>query len=129
MLAIAAARLGFRPVLALDHDPLSVQATLQNAQQNGVPISARRFDLRGTEEIPSAPTAVANLLRPLLLILVGSLARLGPRLAPQRLIASGLLSAEADEVALAFASIGLPERARRSHGDWAALLLEADRPD
>ncbi len=46
VLAIAAASLGYEPVLALDHDPLSVTAAEQNAHTNGVTIDVHRFDLR-----------------------------------------------------------------------------------
>ena len=42
---------------------------------------------------------------------------------PERLIASGLLHAEADGVAAAFARHGLTERERRHSGEWAAILL------
>ncbi len=42
MLAIAAARLGFGPVTALDADQLAVEATEQNAAVNGVDLDARR---------------------------------------------------------------------------------------
>lgn len=117
VLAIAAAGLGFSPVLALDNDPASVEAARSNAAVNGVELDVRRGDLR-RDPAPRAPTVVANLLRPLLLDYAGSL-----REPPQRLIASGLLAPEADEVAAAFAAHGLYERARRLGGEWAALLL------
>ena len=42
---------------------------------------------------------------------------------PERLIASGLLREEADEVVAAFAAHGLEERERRCGGEWAAVLL------
>ena len=42
---------------------------------------------------------------------------------PTRLIASGLLVAEADGIAEAFAAAGLREVDRRESGEWAALLL------
>jgi ribosomal protein L11 methyltransferase len=41
----------------------------------------------------------------------------------RQLIASGVLSGEADEVASAFARAGLREHERRTDGEWAALLL------
>ena len=42
------------------------------------------------------------------------------------MIVSGLLRAEADEIAAAFArEQGLRERARRELGEWAALTLVA----
>ena len=65
VLAIAAARLGYAPVLALDNDPASVQATADNAAVNGVELEVRRFDLR-SEDVPAAGTVTANLLGPLL---------------------------------------------------------------
>jgi ribosomal protein L11 methyltransferase len=120
VLAIAAAKLGSAPVVAVDNDPLAVDATRANAAANGVEIDARRVDLR-TDPLPAAPTVVANLLRPLLLTVAERL----PDPVPRRLVASGLLVPECDEVAAAFAAHGLSERDRRSEGDWAALLLGA----
>ena len=67
MLAIAAARLGWGPVLGIDHERESVQATLDNAAANGVAVQARRHDLLRDGPAPGAPTVLANLLRPLLL--------------------------------------------------------------
>jgi ribosomal protein L11 methyltransferase len=118
VLAIAAARLGYSPVLALDNDPASVEATAENAAVNGVSLDVRRFDLR-SEDVPAADTIAANLLGPLL-------RGWAPRLAavPARLIASGLLVAEADGIAEAFAAAGLRETNRRVAGEWGALLLE-----
>jgi ribosomal protein L11 methyltransferase len=116
VLAIAAARLGWSPVLGLDFDPAAVEATIANARANAVEVEACRFDLRA-QDVPAAPTVAANLLRPLLL----ELARKG--VAADALIASGLLRGEADEVAAAFGRRGLAERRRAERGDWAALLL------
>jgi ribosomal protein L11 methyltransferase len=100
VLAIAAAKLGWAPVVAVDYDPLSVDATIENARVNEVALDVRRRDLR-TETMPNLPQP------------------------PQRLIASGLLVHEADEIAAAFERHGLRERARLEQGEWAALLLAA----
>jgi ribosomal protein L11 methyltransferase len=121
VLAIAAARLGYAPVVALDNDPASVAATVENADVNEVEIDVRRFDLR-TEDVPQAGTIAANLLGPLLRILAPRLGTAGS--VPGRLIASGLLVHEADGIADAFAAVGLHETTRREAGEWAALLLE-----
>ena len=118
VLAVAAAKLGFAPVLACDIEPASVAATRESARDNGVDVAVSRCDLRRVPG-PAAPTVTANLVRPLLL----EVAR-GLRDAPERLIASGLLRHEADEVAAAFAQRGLHETMRREGGEWAALLLE-----
>jgi ribosomal protein L11 methyltransferase len=123
VLAIAAARLGFAPVLGLDHEAESVQATRENATVNGVAVEALRLDLR-REALPNidgrpAPVVLANLVRPLLLDLAGSLGD-----PPEHLIVSGLLREQADEVAGVFADrLGLHERERRYGGEWAAVWL------
>jgi len=122
VLAIAAAKLGFDPVTAVDFDPLSVEATAANAAVNDVALDVARCDLR-SDPLPSAPTVVANLLRPLLLDYARRLAEPDAPSPPGTLIASGLLIHEADEIAAAFAPHGLRERDRRERGEWAALLL------
>jgi ribosomal protein L11 methyltransferase len=117
VLAIAAARLGWAPVVGLDHERESVAATEENAAANGVELEVRRFDLRA-EPVPTAPTVVANLLRPLLLTM-----RL--EAPPQALVASGLLAHEGDEVAAAMAAHGLREERRLAEAGWIALVLRA----
>jgi ribosomal protein L11 methyltransferase len=122
VLAIAAARLGFAPVVALDFDPAAIEATRENAMRNGVELDARRFDLR-TERVPASGTVVANLVAPLLHEWARSAeVPAGP------VIASGLLEHEGDGVAAAFAAGGLRERDRRVGGGWLALLLERALP-
>jgi ribosomal protein L11 methyltransferase len=120
VLAIAAARLGFSPVVGLDFDPAAVEAATLNASVNGVSLKVRRHDLR-VDPVVCGPTVAANLLRPLLLTWAERLAGAGEL--PERVIASGLLVGEADEVASAFSAVGLVESDRRESGDWAALLL------
>ncbi len=120
VLAIAAAKLGWRPVAGVDHERESVAATADNAVVNGVEIRARLCDLLRDGPVPTAPTVAANLVRPLL----AAVARAGFDGDPPRvLVASGLLHAEADAIATAFEPHGLRERARRHSGEWAALTL------
>lgn len=122
VLAIAAAKLGFDPVTALDHELESVRATRANAAANGVSLVAERWDLR-RDPVPFAPTILANLLLPLLLELAMRIERV-----PTTLIASGLLRAQADEVAAIFAvRHGLSEQRRVSEGEWSALRLGSSR--
>jgi ribosomal protein L11 methyltransferase len=116
VLAIAASRLGFSPVTALDADPLAVEATAENARANGVVLdNIGRANLREAPA-PAADLVLANLMRPLLLRVAGLMTD-----PPATLIASGLLDHEADEVAAAFAP--LTERRRVSDKGWSALLL------
>jgi ribosomal protein L11 methylase PrmA len=103
--------------MALDYDPLAVDAARANARVNGVDVDVRRHDLRA-DPLVFAPTIAANLLGPLLLSWARRLED-----APERLIASGLLVEEADQITDAFAAKGLHEEARLQAGEWAALLL------
>jgi ribosomal protein L11 methyltransferase len=127
VLAIAAAGMGYAPVLGLDHERESVHAARENAAVNGVELEVRRFELRtqalpwlaGEDASSRPPVVLANLLRPLLLELAGTMPRV-----PAHLIAGGLLREEVDEVASAFAErVGLRERERRASGEWAAVWL------
>jgi ribosomal protein L11 methyltransferase len=114
VLAIAAARLGFAPVVAVDNELAALQATRANAAANGVALSSvERVNLR-EQPAPEAGTVAANLMRPLLLRLAG-------RVEPRALILSGLLEEEVDEVVAAFAP--LRERRRLGEGGWGAVLL------
>jgi ribosomal protein L11 methyltransferase len=116
VLAIAAARLGFAPVTAVDNEEAALEATRANAAANGVSLErVKRLDLR-TEYPPAAETVAANLMRPLLLRLAELMEE-----KPGALIVSGLLDEEADEVAAAFAP--LEERRRLSSQGWSALFL------
>ena len=116
VLAIAAAKLGYGPVEAVDSDRLAVDATNLNARDNGIALDVvRRANLR-EEAPPAADVVAANLMRPLLLRVAELIDQ-----RPGALILSGLLDHEADEVAAAFAP--LTERRRLSDRGWTALLL------
>ncbi len=127
VLAIAAARLGYAPVLALDSERESVDAARENAAVNDAEIDVQRLDLRreplpwiGRAGAPGGPIVLlANLLRPLLLDLARTIAE-----PPAQILASGLLVEQADEVVAAFGErLGLRERRRLRTGEWAAVWL------
>ena len=121
VLAIAAAKLGFGPVTAVDADRLAIQATGANAAANRARLeSVRLHDLRH-EPPPAAQTVTANLMRPLLLRVAALMDE-----QPEALILSGLLEEEADEVAAAFSPMA--ERRRLTLQGWSALLLERAQP-
>jgi ribosomal protein L11 methyltransferase len=122
VLAIAAAKLGWSPVMALDYDAAAVEATNETARGTGVALAARRYDLcTDPVETPVAPVVTANLLAPLLVTWAERLATAAER--PELVIASGLLEHEGNRVAQAFAALGLSETRRLTGGDWLALVL------
>ncbi len=86
VLALAAARLGYGPIVAIDDDPVAVEVTRANAAINGVELETRVVDAEsGT--LPATDVAVANiLLRPVEAILA--------RLESGVVITSGYLAGE-----------------------------------
>jgi len=86
VLAIAAAKLGFAPVVGIDLDPLAIQATQLNASVNGIEVETRLLDAT-REPLPESATIVANIA----LAAVEDIAR-GARC--ERLVTSGYLVAD-----------------------------------
>jgi ribosomal protein L11 methyltransferase len=115
VLAITAARRGWGPVTAVEVDPGALEAILGNAALNGVRVTTKWLNL-GATPAPWAPTVTANLTRDLLVDVAVVLER-----PPERLLISGVLVEEADEVAAAFAPL---REVRRLVADgWAGLEL------
>lgn len=109
VLAIAAAKLGFAPVVALDSDEAAVEATRANSAANGTAIDARRADVLA-DRLPVADVALANIALPVV-------ERLGERLAAGLLVSSGYLVGAEPQ---------LPSWrlvARREADGWAGDLL------
>ena len=107
VLAIAAAKLGFDPVTAVDVDEQAVAAARRNADVNGVTLSVSVADA-ARDELPSADVAVANVTRE---VVEGT----APRLAVARLVASGYLVSGPPPSLAGFVHV---ERA--NEGGWAA---------
>ncbi|MBV7388823.1 50S ribosomal protein L11 methyltransferase [Pasteurellaceae bacterium TAE3-ERU1] len=98
ILAIAALKLGAKAAIGIDIDPQALQASAQNAHNNGV---AERLTLYHASDVPAglqAEVVVANILAEPLRQLVSEIA--SERLAPHgRLCLSGILDTQADEIA------------------------------
>jgi ribosomal protein L11 methyltransferase len=110
IVAIAAAKLGFSPVLGVDVDPAAVEAARTNAAVNTVAIDVREGDAT-TEALQAVDVVVANIS----LALVETLL---PRVDARTVVTSGYL--ESDEPRLG----PYVRRARRVRDGWAADLLE-----
>ena len=113
VLAIAGAKLGLAPVLALDADPAAVAATRDNVDRNDVTVEVRQADAV-VEPLPDADVVVANLALDLV-------EAVGPRLSTRRLIASGYLKSDSPAVP------GFERRERLTADRWAADLFERTR--
>jgi len=60
VIAVAAARLGFDPIVAADVDPVAVEVARATARQNGVALDVRESDVL-RDELPPADVVVANI--------------------------------------------------------------------
>ncbi len=116
ILAIAAAKRGARPVVAVDTDELAVAAARENAARNGVAIDVRpgsAADVGG-----SFGVVIANIVAPVLLEIA---ADLRTRLAPGgTLLVAGVV---ADAEAKVRDALGLPVVDRDQRGDWVRLTF------
>jgi ribosomal protein L11 methyltransferase len=120
VLGIAAAKLGWSPVIGCDREEASLETARANAEANRVEMEIVRVDVREGPP-PVRPTVIANLTANLLRDCAGHLAEGGAT--PDTLVCSGMLETEIDGVAGAFERGGLEEADRRTEGEWAALLL------
>ena len=121
ILAIAAALLGAREVLAVDVDPIAVEASRANARRN-------RLARRVTAREGSVPTRDRPFDLVLANLIAGLLVQLADPLAAEvrpggTLLASGIFRDRESQVADAFAARGLLRTNRWSEGDWVALEL------
>lgn len=86
VLAIAAAKLGFAPVVAVDFDPAAIDATSRNARANSVDVTVLSRDA-DEERLPEADAVVIN-------ISIAAVERIVPRIEAGALITSGYLESE-----------------------------------
>ena len=108
VLSIAAAKLGFEPVHAVDVDPQAIEATTRNAAANAVVVDAGVADAADSA-LPETVNAVVN-------IALDVDGRIATRLACERVITSGYLAAESPELP------GYRREERREAEGWAADL-------
>jgi ribosomal protein L11 methyltransferase len=110
VLAVAAAKLGFGPVLALDNDEAAVEVARANAVANGVEVDVRFADAL-TDPLPDVTLAVANIARRQVEVVA-------EHFGGDVVIASGYLTGEQP------GAEGWRSRERRVAGEWAADRLE-----
>jgi ribosomal protein L11 methyltransferase len=112
VLAIAAARLGFAPVIGIDHDEAALEAAARNADANGVSLDLRQADaLLGA--LPATDALVAN-------VSAAFVPQLAGRVRAAGLIVSGYFESDRPEVP------GYRAERRAVENGWAADLLRRE---
>lgn len=110
VLAIAASRLGFAPVAAVDEDPVALEAARANVAANRASVSVQLADaLR--DPLPTADAATAN-------VALHAVEQVAARLDCRLLVTSGYLAGERPWLP------GFRPLGRREVDGWAADLFE-----
>jgi ribosomal protein L11 methyltransferase len=127
VLAIAAAKLWRRRVLASDIDPVAVEVARENARMNGVEPFIRTVLADGLNNPALAEGAPYDLIVANILAL--PLQRLAPTLRAVlahggTAVLSGLLRNQEQQVASAYRAQGLAFQRALRKGPWSALVLE-----
>jgi len=114
LLAIAAGKMGAIDIVAIDYDPLSVEATKINAEINGVQLQSILGD---TPPEQTFELVVANILAGPLLDMAQSLAHT----VEKQLILSGLLTTQVPSIITAYEQAGLQHISTHNKEEWAAV--------
>ena len=127
VLAIAAAKVLGRKIMASDIDPQAVEVAAANARANGVAelvdcIEAAGFEHETLRKDGPYDLVFANILKGPLVDLAPSMAA---HTAPRgHVILSGILNPQADEVIAAYEGEGFTLNARDEIGEWTTLTLQ-----
>ena len=117
ILAIAAAKHGARPVVAVDTDPLAVKAARENAARNAVAVEVREGSAEAVDG--RFDVVLANLVADVLVTVAPDLrVRLADRGA---LVCAGIVADKEARVADALVASGLHVTGRDQQGDWVRL--------
>lgn len=126
ILAIAAAKLGYREIVALDNDPDAVRIATGNAGLNGVAGQIRFLsgDCSDPGLCGSHDIVVANILATVLITHAAELAGILSSSPCARLVLSGILNPQAESVKAAYAELGFEDETCLQLGDWTTLCLK-----
>jgi len=124
ILSIAAAKLGCRPVRAIDIDEDSVVIASENIAANGCAahVSVNIGDVAKLTEAQRYDIVAANILAP---VLIEHAAAIADTVAPGgHLLLAGILTTQYGSVRDAYATLGLQEREIVADGEWTSACWQ-----
>ncbi len=121
ILSIAAAKLGYRPITAVDIDPDAVRIAAENLDANEVADSVETMVADVSDwDVPHPYTVVAaNILAPVLLANAQRIAAAVTRPGGALLLA-GILTEQFDEISAAYSELGFVEQERITESEWTS---------
>lgn len=131
ILTLAAIRLGFQPVLAVDHDPQATLVARENLATAGVldRVRIQQADLTTYDAGAQFPIVVANILAPVLLECAETLTSHLVPASSSRLLLSGILDSQYKEVQKRFEQCGLLETNRIQLNEWTSGCFRLGEPE
>ena len=117
-LAIAAAKLGWSPVVGVDRVPVAIEVARENVARNGVPVDCAVVDL-AVDPVPLAPLLLVNAPPPVH-------ARVAEAMTDEvrHVIVSGIVAEEVEAVLAGYHAVGFEAAAALGTEDeWIALRL------
>jgi ribosomal protein L11 methyltransferase len=126
ILSIAAAKLGYGPIVAIDIDPDAIRVSKENFDHNDVSdqIDVATGDVSALAVEHPYSVVAANILAPVLLGNAESIASTVAR--PQgHLLLAGILTEQYDEVRDAYTALGFEEIDRATEAEWTSGCFRA----
>lgn len=126
ILSVAARKLGWGPVLAVDIDDLALGQAEENLELNGIDsgVELRNADITRDSLGGPYPVVVANIYGALLLEIAPRL----KRLSSDWLVLSGIRAVETEAVSNVYVDAGFQEVLSRSDPEWSGLLMRRKSP-
>jgi ribosomal protein L11 methyltransferase len=125
ILAIAAAKLGYKPISAIDFDPQAIRIARRNARANGV-VNRINFSVKEVAELSTRRARSYSLICANLIanILITERQRIVAQMAPTgTLVLAGILATEFPQVEEAYVAIGLRKHASRTEREWCSAAF------
>ena len=123
ILSMAAHRLGYGPIFAFDYDPAAIHVSDENLTRMGIreQVQLSEGDVHTIRPPFQADLVVANILAPILLTAAENLAAM---VRPGgRLVLSGILTSQYDEVLERFLRLGFQDIERRAIKEWTSGVV------
>ena len=123
ILSMAAHRLGYGPIFAFDYDPAAIHVSDENLARAGIrdKVQLAEGDVHAIQPPFQADLVVANILAPILLTAAENLAAM---VRPGgRLVLSGILTSQYDEVLERFERLGFTDLERRTIKEWTSGVV------
>ncbi|MBR4518801.1 MAG: 50S ribosomal protein L11 methyltransferase [Victivallales bacterium] len=124
ILSMAAHRLGYGPIFAFDYDPAAIHVSDENLTRTGIreQVQLSEGDVHTIQPPFQADLVVANILAPILLTAAENLAEM---VRPGgRLVLSGILTSQYDEVLERFLRLGFQDIERRTIKEWTSGIVQ-----